>query len=448
MTANAGPGGVIAKLLTVGLIVALTACGNSSPELDAARGASSPSEGAAPVTLMGPPAPEVPVRAVNVIEGEIRKGDTLSTAMRRHEIDWLVIHNIDNGMLPVFSFRNARQGDRFVLTLDDETQKIVRFEYNRSRLERYLLSESVEAPDAEEGLGAEPTLVAERLEPDIETRRARIAGVVNGSLYKAISDLGESTGLASAFADIFAWDVDFSRGVQPGDEFSILYERRFLQTEDGSEVYIGPGRVLAGRYTNAGQEHKAYYFEAEEGEGGYYREDGTSVERQFLRAPLKYRRISSRYTTSRLHPILKIRRPHLGIDYAAPRGTPVWSVASGTVVFRGVQGGFGKLIKVRHANGYLTYYGHLSRFVAGVSVGSKVDQKQVVGYVGSTGLSTGPHLDFRMKQNGKYMNPAELDTPPAQPIPSAMMASFKATRDAMLQELEPLPVVASATPGR
>lgn len=377
-----------------------------------------------------PAPPAIPEPARIITEGELAQAETLSAALRRNDVDWLVIHQIDSGMLPVFDFRYARPGDRFRLA-QDESGTMVRFSYDRSVLERYELHAEGE------------TFVATRIEPEIETRHARIAGVVAGSLYESVGALGEATELASDFADIFAWDVDFSRSVQRGDEFSILYERRFLETDAGAEVYIGPGRILAARYSNAaGDFHAIGYGSADELEG-YYRPDGSSVERQFLRAPLKYRRISSRYTMGRFHPILKVRRPHQGIDYAAPTGTPVWSVASGKVIFRGVQGGFGKLVKVRHSNGYVSYYGHLSRFASNLPVGAQVQQKQIIGYVGSTGLSTGPHLDFRLKQHGRYLNPATLQTPPAKPIPAESMARFNAIRDALLRELDPPPLMAA-----
>lgn len=371
-------------------------------------------------------------RSLHVVEGALSRGETLSTALRRGDVAWLVIHQIDTGLLPVFNFRYSRPGDHFRLVLDDGGA-LVRFDYERSRLERYVLH-------AEGG-----QFRAERIEPDIEVRRARLAGIVDGSLYQAVGALGEATQLASDFAEIFAWDVDFSRGVKRGDEFSMLYEQRFLRTDEDVEVYIGPGRILAARFSNASRDYRAIAYSTAEGEEGYYRPDGSSVERQFLRAPLKYRRISSRYSPNRLHPILKVRRPHFGIDYAAPRGTPVWSVANGTVIFRGVQGGFGKLVKVRHSNGYVSYYGHLSRFATKLRVGDKIQQKQLIAYVGSTGLATGPHLDFRLKQYGRYINPASLSTPQASPIPSDQMVRFKATRDSLLRELEPGPVVAATS---
>ncbi|MAE94794.1 MAG: peptidase M23 [Deltaproteobacteria bacterium] len=423
---RAGPALALALVLAALL---LSACTRQSEPV---AGAPAPRDEAVATLPAGPAPVAAPERALHVVEGKLGRGETLSSALRSRDVDWLVIHQIDAGMLPVFNFRYSRPGDRFRVGLDSDGA-LVHFDYERSRLERYVLR-------ADEG-----EYRAERIEPDIEVRRARLAGVVDGSLYEAVGSLGEATELASDFAEIFAWDVDFSRGVQRGDEFSMLYEQRYLLGDAESEFYIGPGRILAARYSNASQDYRAVVYAAAEGEEGYYRPDGSSVERQFLRAPLKYRRISSRYSANRLHPILKVRRPHFGIDYAAPRGTPVWSVADGTVVFRGVQGGFGKLVKVRHTNGYVTYYGHLSRFAQTLRVGDKIQQKQVIGYVGSTGLSTGPHLDFRLKQYGRYVNPASLRTPPAKPIPSDQMDRFAVIRDGLFRELEPGPVMAATS---
>jgi murein DD-endopeptidase MepM/ murein hydrolase activator NlpD len=283
--------------------------------------------------------------------------------------------------------------------------------------------------------------VAARHEPTLNRQRARIAGVVASTLYEAVEALGEDAELANDFAEIFAWDVDFSRSVRPGDEFSILYERLFLAGEDGTESYVRPGRILAARYANGLHQYSAVYFEHEEGRGGYYRPDGSSVERQILRAPLNYRRISSRFSHSRLHPILKVRRPHLGIDYVAASGTPVWSVADGTVIFRGVSGANGRLVKVRHANGYVSYYGHLSRFPAGMKVGQRVRQKEVIGYVGSSGRVTGPHLHFQLMRYGKYVDPSEVRTPAGDPIPPSARPMFASLRDELLEELDPATLV-------
>lgn len=360
-------------------------------------------------------------------EGEIGSGQTLAQSLRKNGVSATTVYVIASEMAPVFDFRYARPGDSYRLT-QDENGDVVRFHYTRSPLHYFTIER--------EGDG----YVAARHEPEVVRRRARIAGVVSTTLYEAVEALGEEVELANDFAEIFAWDVDFSRSVQPGDEFSILYERVFLVGEDGAETYSRPGRILAGRYSNGLDEYRAVYFEQSEGKGGYYRPDGSSVRRQLLRAPLKYRRISSRFSRSRLHPILKVRRPHLGIDYAAAYGTPVWAVGDGTVIFRGYSGGLGRLVKVRHANGYVSYYGHLSRFPAGIKVGQRVHQKEVIGYVGSTGLSTGPHLHFQLMKHGRWVDPADVRTPAGEPIPPAVQPLFASASEDLLRELDPIPL--------
>jgi len=265
---------------------------------------------------------------------------------------------------------------------------------------------------------------------------------VDSSLHEAIVALGEQGQLANDFSEIFAWDLDFSRSVRTGDEFRVLYERLYLDDADDGEVYVGPGRILAARFDGAAGDFSAFYFEPEKGHGGYYRPDGRSVERQFLQAPLRYSRISSSYTSARRHPILKITRPHHGIDYAAPVGTPLWAVADGKIIYRGWAGGFGNLVKIRHSNGYVSYYAHLSRFASGLAVGSAVQQKQVIGYVGSSGLATGPHVCFRVAKDGHFVNPARLQIPLGVPVPRDRQHIFETTRDVLLTELEGGPLVA------
>ena len=363
-----------------------------------------------------------------VASGELEPGETLATSLSIRGISGPQIHTIVTEMAPVFNFRYAQPGDRYRLVLDADGE-IDEFRYERSPIEHYELRRA--------GDGFE----VRRETPELIRRRARLAGVVTSNLYDAVTHLGEDSEIAHDFADIFAWDIDFSREVQPGDEFSVLYERLYTVGEDGEEVYVRPGQILAARYSTLDGEYMAVYFEPVEGRGGYYRPDGSAVERQFLRAPLHYRRISSGYTHSRLHPILKVRRPHLGVDYSAPRGTPVWSVANGQVIARGYQRGLGNAVKVRHGNGYVTVYGHLSRFAQSLRVGQRVHQKQVIGYVGSSGLSTGPHLHFQLERNGKTVNPALLRSPAGEPIPSEARSRFHASREDLMAALDPSPLV-------
>jgi len=376
-----------------------------------------------PESTPGPAAASEPPIEVRVFsEGKLRRGETLAMALDRQDAAPQLVDEIATALRPVFDFRYARAGDQYRLA-QDEHGRIVEFDYVRSEFERYTLRRQGEE------------LVAERYEPDVRIEHARLAGVVTRSLYDAIEALGERGDLAHDFAEIFAWDVDFSRSVHPGDEFHILYERRFLRGADGHERYVGPGRILAARYASATAEHSAVYYEQGRGRAGYYRPDGSAVERQFLQAPLTYLRISSTYSTGRVHPVLGFRRPHLGVDYAAPAGTPVWSVADGRVMFRGWLGELGNCVKIRHQDGFESWYGHLSRF-PDLALGQKVRQKQVIGYVGSTGLSTGPHLHFVLKKSGRHLNPSALRMAQAAPIPQQQMRVFAEVRDELLQQLD------------
>lgn len=361
--------------------------------------------------------------AFETLQGTLGSGDTLGLVLNRRGVTSRLIHDITSQMRPLFDFRQARPGDKYYLDLREDG-RILRFRYVRSPFEEYMLEVDGEI------------VTARRLAPRIDRRRATISGLVSQNLYDSLSDVGGDHSLASDFSEIFAWDLDFSRSVRMGDRFAILYERLYNLREGRPETYIGSGKILAASYLGNGAALQALYFENEAGRGGYYRPDGSAMQRQFLKAPLEYRRISSSYSLSRLHPILKVRRPHRGIDYAAPAGTPVWAVADGTLTYMGRNGGFGKLVKIRHANGYISYYGHLSRYRKGLRVGSKVSQKEVVGYVGSTGLATGPHLDYRLRKDGKYVDPNKIRIPSGKPISKDKLESFGLHRDQVLSELK------------
>jgi murein DD-endopeptidase MepM/ murein hydrolase activator NlpD len=342
-----------------------------------------------------------------------------------------VVDQIARQMIGHYDFRHSQPGHGYRLVQSAEGE-IESFRYRISPIVGYELS-----------LGADGSYTVLRDEAELWPRQTMIAGIVTSSLYGAITDLGAGPQLASDFTDVFAYDVDFSRMIRAGDEFRILYEQLFRTGEDGEEVFVRPGRILAARYAGTSGEHTALYFESGKGRGGYYRPDGSTVQREFLMAPLRYARVTSRYSAARRHPILKITRPHHGIDYAAATGTPVFAVASGEVIYSSRAGGFGNLVKIRHDSGYVTYYGHLSRFADGLRVGQPVGQKQVIGYVGSTGLSTGPHVCFRVAKDGKYVNPIQLPTPEGPPLPEQFARKFQAHRDTLLASLDSGTLVAA-----
>ena len=267
----------------------------------------------------------------------------------------------------------------------------------------------------------------------------RAEGVIQTNLYDALDQAlddsflpaKERVALAWAIADVYDWEVDFTRDIRPGDRFDVLIER--LESPDGERRF---GRILAGRVEVAGTPSYAYYFEPQPGQGGFYDERGRSLRRAFLRAPLQFRRISSRFG-GRYHPILKTWRSHQGTDYAAAWGTPVRATADGIVTHAGREGGYGNLVEIRHANGIRTRYGHLSRFANGLHVGQRVRQEETVGYVGSTGLSTGPHLHYEFLVNGRATNPQRKDAGPVQVVPRALKAAFDSLRTQLSIALEP-----------
>jgi murein DD-endopeptidase MepM/ murein hydrolase activator NlpD len=362
--------------------------------------------------------------ALRVLEGVLERGETLTEALEEDGVSRGVVYGLTRAIGKLYDFRKARPGHSYRLELDAEGG-LVEFRYRTSALDSYSVARDGEA------------FMSRREEPPTRTETARIAGVVSSNLHAAVVALGESPQLAVDLADIFAWDIDFSRSTRFGDEFRILYERVYRTDSQGREHYVGPGRILAARYLGASGDHAAIYFESAPGRAGYYRPDGSSVERNFLMAPVRYSRIASAFSNSRLHPILRVWRPHRGIDYAAPEGTPIWAVADGTVIHRGRAGGFGNLVKIRHADGYVSYYGHLSRFGGGLSVGSRVRQKQVIGYVGHTGLATGPHVCFRMSKHGRFVDPARLRMPGGgPPLSSELETVFAGSRDLLLARLD------------
>nr|MBC8187458.1 M23 family metallopeptidase [Pseudomonadota bacterium] len=330
-----------------------------------------------------------------VTRGEIGSGESLGSSLRRQGITPGTVHLIATEMRKVFDFRRSRPGDRYRLGQDSDG-RVLDFRYSQGPEESFYL--------AWEGT----RYIVRRETAELRPQIAKIAGVVDSSFYDAIMALGEQSTLASDFARILAWDIDFSRNVHPGDEFQILYERLYRRNDDGDEVYVRPGRILAGRYDGNVGEYTVVYFEDEGGPGAYFRPDGSSVERAFLAAPVEFSRITSRFTRARQHPILNVTRPHPGIDYAAPPGTPIWAVADGVVEYRARAGASGNLVRIRHAGGYTSHYAHLANFASGLRVGDQVEQKQLIGYVGSTGLSTGPHVCFRVKKDGSYVDPMRI----------------------------------------
>jgi murein DD-endopeptidase MepM/ murein hydrolase activator NlpD len=362
---------------------------------------------------------------VQFAERAFPAGVALHDFLIRTGADPRVAFRVVQSAQQVFDLRQIRAGNRVAVgrSLDGELRAL-RYKIDPERL---LLVAAAGAPGT-----ADAEFRAEiKLTPAISETVA-VAGVVRGSLFEGVVDAGEEPELAILLADIFGWDLDFHSDPRRGDTFRVAVERRKYP---GGEVRYT--KIVAAEYVNAGKPYQAVLFRDGSGKAAYYAPDGSSLQKAFLRSPLKFSApITSRFSRSRFHPILRTHRPHLGIDYSAPQGSPVQAIGEGRVVFAGYKGGAGNTVHIRHSNGYETMYLHLSRIH--VRAGSRVGQGEIIGRVGSTGLSTAPHLDFRITQNGAYRNFAALNLPPAEPVARSLRKEFAATRQQALAQL-PMP---------
>lgn len=270
---------------------------------------------------------------------------------------------------------------------------------------------------------------AEVVETPLEVRQGALRGRIQSSLFEAVDAAGASDALAVQLAELFRYDVDFAQELQRGDEFTLIAERLY---RDGK--FLRYGDIIAAEFTNAGRTYRAVRYQAPGGTTEYYTPEGRSLRKAFLRSPLPFSRISSGFGM-RWHPVLNRMRAHKGIDYAAPTGTPVRAAGNGRVSFRGVKGGYGNVVILRHGNGVETVYGHLSRFAQGLFVGKVVKQGDIIGKVGMTGTATGPHLHYEYRVNGTHQNPAKLKTVDSPPIPARQKADFLARTAPLLAEL-------------
>jgi murein DD-endopeptidase MepM/ murein hydrolase activator NlpD len=271
--------------------------------------------------------------------------------------------------------------------------------------------------------------VSEQAAP-LERRTLMKSSEIRSSLFAATDSIGLSDAVATQLADIFSTDIDFHKDLRRGDRFTVIYEVLY---DNGEPVRTG--RVLAAEFVNQGKSYQAMWFETEEGKGGYYTLEGRNIRKAFLRSPLEFSRISSGFTQSRYHPVLNQWRAHRGIDYAAAQGTGVKATADGVVDFVGRQGGYGNIVVLRHQTQYTTWYGHLSRFAKSMHKGMRVSQGEVIGYVGATGLATGPHLHYEFRINGVHQDPLRVVMPSAPPITADLKVAFEAKARPMLQRL-------------
>ncbi len=343
----------------------------------------------------------------------VESGDTISLILN----NWLngyQINEIVEVSKPHHPLTRLNINKPYIITID-LNNNFKRFEYERDVDNTFILEGNI--VDLVENVYTNPSTFtniyefsANLLPTVYDIELAYINAEINFSLFDSLISAGEGVSLANSMVDVFAYQIDFFRDLRVGDSFEILVEKKF---KDG--VFKSYGKMLAATFTNQGHKYIAYRFAQDGINGSYYDENGEALERLLLRVPLSFTRISSGFTLARKHPILNITRPHMGIDYAAPKGTPVYTIGDGIVTYAGWLGDYGYTVKVRHTNGYESQYAHLSGFHSSVKVGNRVLRGNTIGYVGSTGLSTGPHLDFRLKHNGQFINPNSLSNIPKAP---------------------------------
>ena len=354
-----------------------------------------------------------PVRPeLRAIRGKVLKGETLLAIFDKHGLDIKDLFEMRKVAAKVHPLRTVHPGQSYTVTVDGQN-RVNSFIYGIDQ--NFFLKIWKIAT----GFQAEKTAI------HYEKKLLTLSGTIEDNLISSIGEDHEHLLLALQLSDIFAWNIDFAADLQKGDSYRIIVEGFFRYGE-----FRKFGNIVAADFTNNGELFRAYRFE-HDGKSDYYDQEGKSLRKAFLKAPLNFRRISSHFSKGRRHPILKIRRPHNGLDYAAASGTPVSTVGDGTVVHAGWEGSYGNMVIIRHPNGWKTCYGHLSKISKGVKKGGTVEQGQIIGNVGSTGLSTGPHLHYEVRVSDKCINPLEIKVVEGLSISHKELAAFKAFRDRM-----------------
>lgn len=361
------------------------------------------------------------VDKLNIYESKIKKNQFLADILSDFNVPYQSIDIIARDFKDVFDVRRLVANKKYtILFAEDSLKRAEYFIYEPSPTE-YVVFDFKDKPKVTLG------------QKQVDTVQTSVAGEIHYSLYQTMKDQNASPLLVNKIAKVFAWQIDFFR-VQKGDQFKVIYEE--LRVEDEK---VGIGKIIAAYFNHFDNPYYGFFYD--QGSGiDYFDEEGNSLRKEFLKAPLDYSRISSHFSHSRLHPVLKIRRPHHGIDYAAPSGTEVHSVGDGIVIKKGYHGGAGNMVKVKHNSVYTTAYLHLSRFAKNLKVGQRVKQGETIGYVGSTGLSTGPHLDFRYWMNGSPINPLSVNPPPSEPIDEAHIDRYNQKMKDLKLQLDEIPM--------
>ena len=354
---------------------------------------------------------------------EIESGSSFVKLLTENDLEYSLANKLYNLALDKYDMARIRAGNEILLSFDIETDELVSLYYKINNDEElYITRDGIENENWQ--------VIRQNIDYDIVIKKQ--SATVESSMYQAAVDNDIDHRAIISLANAYQWSIDFSMDSQKGDTFKIIYEAKYLNDE-----YIGPGRVLAARYINSGRDLYVFYYKESEDNKGYFDKEGNSVQKMFLRAPLAYKYISSGFTTgSRYIQAFNISTGHRAIDYAAPMGTPIRAVGDGLVTFAAWQGSYGNMISIRHNGTYSTNYAHLSRFA--VRTGQRVTQGDIIGYVGSTGLSTGPHLHYEMVKNGIKINPLTEVLPPGEAILEENKEDFYVTIKTWLEILKEL----------
>ena len=357
------------------------------------------------------------VDSFNVKKEVVKQGQTIGEILYANHIGHQKIAEIVSKSKDIFDFRRVNAGKEYtVISLKDSTAKAVYFIYQQNST-NYVVVDLTDSIDVYRG------------EKEIETKVVLTQGKINSSLSESIDKLGVSPRVSIKLSEIYAWTIDFFK-IQKGDEFNVYYENNYIDGE-----YIGIGRILASEFTHKNQKFYAFYYKENDKYGEYFDEKGRTLRKSFLKAPLDFYRISSRFSRNRKHPVTGQWKGHFGTDYAAPKGTPIMTTANGTIEVAGYTKNNGNFVKVRHNSTYSTQYLHMSKIKKGIKKGVYVKQGETIGYVGSTGLATGPHVCYRFWKNGKQVDPYQQKLPPGKPIKEEKKEEYFMVKDSLMRIL-------------
>ncbi len=363
----------------------------------------------------------LPADTLRFEDHTIASGESFGALLGKRGISTAQIYQIAAAVEPVFNVRKIRAGVTVKFATGDSSLFPSYFIYPESTYEYYIVSLQSDS------------IYAKKVEKERSVRRRQISGTIEDALYLSVNNAGGTNALAMSLVEVYAWTIDFFR-LQKGDAFSVIYEEEYVD----DTTYVGLKRIVGANLTHMGNDFYAFPYENELGFNDYYDEEGRSLRKTFLRAPLNFTRISSRYSGNRFHPVQKRWKAHLGTDYAAPTGTPIMSTADGVIIAATYTSANGNYVKVRHNSTYTTQYLHMSKIKPGIKNGVRVKQGDVIGYVGSTGLATGPHVCYRFWVNGKQVDPYKQKLPDAKPLEADRMETYKTYMRDLKKELDEL----------